>query len=400
MRRVLDAQAGWTLPRTRRRLGPIAQTRLARVAAWWAVWVVFMYVIWSDARGWADDVGFPVHGAGLERALFGGLPGIALQEHVHSLAPSFVEWACVVIYTSWFIVPLLAALYVSIKAPARIGSFFMWSMAVFWVSLPFLIFLPMAPPWMADPHVQKLSRLAIGEIEDSNPVAAFPSLHVAFPAVLAFWFLRERWNWLAGAMAAYTALIGAEVVISGEHYIVDVIAGVGVAAAIYGASQVNWRSIFARARRLTVHTRVAEGGQALIEFALILPLVLLLVLVLFEGGLAVSNRVELQHAVREGGRYASFGTHTVTEIRNRTLAETGDIDPSKVTVKVCYQSGGAAGTTVRVRASYNYHFGAGSGGLLSMLGGGSSPSVVMDPHTEFNLEAAATSTSGADAWPC
>jgi hypothetical protein len=362
---------------------------VARVAAWWAVWIMFLNVIWSDARGWADNIGFPVHGAGLDRALFGGLPGVALQEQVHSLAPSLVEWTCVVVYTSWFIVPPLAALYVSIKAPARIGSFFMWWMAVFFVSLPFFVFFPVAPPWMADPHVQRLASLAVGQIEDNNQLAALPSLHVALPAVLAFWFVRERWNWLAIAMFAYTALIGFEVVASGEHYIVDVIAGVVVAAAIYGASQVKWRGVFTRVRQLPIRARASESGQAIIEFALIVPFVLVLVLVLFDGGLAVSHRIELQHAIREGGRYASLG-HTVTEVKQKTVDESsGLLALSDVTV--CYPNGtGNAGDPVRVQASYTYRFTAGSGELYDRLVGTSPPSIGMNPKTEFSLEAPAS----------
>jgi membrane-associated phospholipid phosphatase len=395
MGRVLDARAPWTFPRARRLLGPLARTRAARVIAWWAVWIMFLNVIWSEARGSADNVGFPVHGAGLERALFGGLPGTTLQEQVHSLAPSFVEWACVVIYTSWFIVPPLAALFVSIKAPARIGSFFTWWIAVFFVSLLFFVFLPVAPPWMVDSHVQRLASLAVGQIEDNNQLAALPSLHVALPAVLAFWFVRERWNWLAIAMFAYTALIGLEVVVSGEHYIVDVIAGVGVAAAIYGACQVNWRGIFARVREFTIRLRSSESGQAVIEFALIVPLFLVLLLLLFDGGLAISKRVELQHAIREGGRYASLG-HSVADVQAKAMAESAGLLTLASQVAVCYPNGtGNAGDPVRVQASYTYDFTIGSGQLISALGV-SVPPVTMNPKTEFSLE---TPASPAPACP-
>ena len=50
--------------------------------------------------------------------------------------------------------------------------------------------------------------------------------------------------------------------------------------------------------------RQSEGGQSLIEFALILPLFLLIVTGLFDVGRAVFQENTLAYAAREGTRYA------------------------------------------------------------------------------------------------
>jgi membrane-associated phospholipid phosphatase len=384
--RALDTRAPWTLPRARGLLRRITALRVTRVIGWWLAFVFAWNIVWSRARGSADDLGFPVHGAGLERSLFGGLPGASLQDWVHSLSPSLVEWSCVVVYTSWFIVPVLAALIVSLKAPHRIGSFFMWWIAVFYVSLPAFIFLPVAPPWMSDPHVQRLATLAVGQIEDNNQFAALPSMHVALPAVLGFWFLRERWNGLAAAMFAYTALIGFEVVVSGEHYIIDVIGGLGVAAAVYGAMQIDWRRMLSRLGTATMRLRTSESGQAVIEFAFMAPIILALLLLIFDGGLAVDRRMGLQHAIREGGRYASLG-RTAAEVKQRTVDESeGLLDLSHVSV--CYVSSSAAGNPIRVKATYNYNFVASGDELLGVFGV-DAPTIPMNPSIEYGLEAPA-----------
>src|SRR5439155_7863760 len=74
--------------------------------------------------------------------------------------------------------------------------------------------------WQSDPD-------ALG---DPNPSAAMPSVHTAVTAVLAL----SLWRWrrafgLAGA--AYTAAMGFSLVYLGEHYVVDVLAGLLCAGA-------------------------------------------------------------------------------------------------------------------------------------------------------------------------
>jgi Flp pilus assembly protein TadG len=48
-------------------------------------------------------------------------------------------------------------------------------------------------------------------------------------------------------------------------------------------------------------------GQALVEFALVLPLLLLLVMGIIDFGLIMQQYLTLQHSVREGARMASVG---------------------------------------------------------------------------------------------
>lgn len=48
-----------------------------------------------------------------------------------------------------------------------------------------------------------------------------------------------------------------------------------------------------------------DRGASLVEFALILPVFLMLLLGLFSGGIALNDKQELTHAVREGARYGA-----------------------------------------------------------------------------------------------
>jgi Flp pilus assembly protein TadG len=58
-----------------------------------------------------------------------------------------------------------------------------------------------------------------------------------------------------------------------------------------------------RARSNRRHGR--ERGAALVEFALILPVFMMLVLGTFTGGLAYNQKLDLAHAAREGARYGA-----------------------------------------------------------------------------------------------
>jgi len=49
----------------------------------------------------------------------------------------------------------------------------------------------------------------------------------------------------------------------------------------------------------------AEAGAALVEFALILPLFMMLVLGTFSGAVAYNQKLDLAHAAREGARYGA-----------------------------------------------------------------------------------------------
>jgi hypothetical protein len=136
-----------------------------------------------------------------------------------------------------------------------------------------------------------------------------------------------------------------------------------------------------------------ERGQALIEFALVTPWILILLFAIIDGGIAMDRRQVLQHAVREGARYAAVHTDE-DDIKQKTVAQAQDlIDTDDVTV--CYIDGGDPGDSVRVSASFTYDF-AIVGPVLSGLFGGSVGSIDMTPSGTARLE---TSVSGATLCP-
>jgi hypothetical protein len=383
---------------------------------WW--WVSFIALaIYAPLRDRMDNLGFPVHGSEIERGLFGSLPTLWLQGHVYPLSPHLLEWATVAVHMSWIVVPGLAGVLVSFKRAHRIGSFFRWWIALQALALIMWAIFPLEPPWMASHDVVRI--IAIyrdGTIPDGNPLAAMPSLHVAFPLLIALWFYRERWKAPALAMLGYSCLVALEVVFAGEHYVVDVIGAVAVAGVICVAAQVDYAAALQALPRLRLMAgspgrrpalalrairgaRQQEGGQALIEFAFVMPLLLALLLVLVDFGMAVDHRLVLQHAVSEGVREAMV-TDQASQIIDTTVDQSQGLLTSS-DVSICYQdqngngNPGDMGDKVRVAVTYTYKFSAGGGEMLSAFGV-PVPSIEMDPSAVAALQ---TKVDGATACP-
>ena len=98
-------------------------------------------------------------------------------------------------------------------------------------------------------------------------------------------------------------------------------------------------------------------GQNMVEFALTLPLCLVLLLACLDAGRLLGAYVALKNVAREGARYASLnaGMVTIAEIQDRAIAEAYASGYSGLTrshVEVLAPSGWSDGRSVTVRVSY------------------------------------------------
>ena len=103
--------------------------------------------------------------------------------------------------------------------------------------------------------------------------------------------------------------------------------------------------------------RVSERGAGLAEFALILPVLLVILFGIIELGLAFSRSQAISAAAREAGRLASLSTTTTADISNRvdvTLAGTTFDAPPTVTVVPAVGCAGREGESVTVHVSAPY----------------------------------------------
>jgi Flp pilus assembly protein TadG len=86
-------------------------------------------------------------------------------------------------------------------------------------------------------------------------------------------------------------------------------------------------------------------GQATVELALVLPLVLALVLFVVQVGLIVRDQIMVVNAAREGARTAAVETST-SSVR-RSVLDSGALDPARTSVAMDPGS-----TTVTVTVTY------------------------------------------------
>jgi Flp pilus assembly protein TadG len=116
--------------------------------------------------------------------------------------------------------------------------------------------------------------------------------------------------------------------------------------------------------------RVRDGGATAVEFALLLPVLLLLVFGIVDFGRAINAQVTLTQAAREGARLAALNE---SDLVSRTQAAATGLSSVNVTVTTaCPATGGAqAGDDAVVSVSYSFSFVTPIGAIAGMFGGAS-----------------------------
>jgi membrane-associated phospholipid phosphatase len=192
---------------------------------------------------------------------FGTVPSVWLQEHLWR-GPGNVQWYD---YASWLV-------YMSYFFGTTVVLVFLWwrSRALFWrfaasvVGLALLgcatfVLYPAEPPWMvADqgllPPLARIVQVMNGHLPGVslqplweqgttyvNDVAAMPSLHASYTVLISIFFFRRlhsRWRYL---LWLYPLAMAFALVYTGEHYVVDVLAGWIYCIAVYAA--VEWVAV-------------------------------------------------------------------------------------------------------------------------------------------------------------
>jgi len=125
-----------------------------------------------------------------------------------------------------------------------------------------------------------------------------------------------------------------------------------------------------------------ERGQSMVEFALVVPIFLVIVLGIVDFGMALRAYVTIENAAREGARYGVVdcdSTADVTEIKNKVVDMSGglleaadvavDADSVSSGNQNCTSSLPAAGGTITVTATHTYNMITPLGNLVTSLSG-------------------------------
>lgn len=227
---------------------------------------VAVILIYESFRGIADRLNTHVNylfAPHADKLLFGKLPTIYLQHWLWKGHTSWYDYALYIPYLFHFVIPFgLAILIWKTRESEYNRALSTYLVVAFAAFLTFFIF-PAAPPWLASQnhYIQPITRISsqvwagLG-LKDfpsvynhiaPNPVAAIPSLHAGW-AVLFLLFVWKlygrRWGMIS---AIYPFLIFFGTIYEGEHYAIDVIAGIVYAVAGYMATpwlMRQWRSVW------------------------------------------------------------------------------------------------------------------------------------------------------------
>lgn len=126
-------------------------------------------------------------------------------------------------------------------------------------------------------------------------------------------------------------------------------------------------------------TRRRDSGQSLAEFAIVLPILLALLVGIFEFGVAWNRKQVLTNAAREGARLAvlpsTFSSDDVDDVVDNYLTSAG-IDPTSVArnyVGICSNCTGGT-VTIQLQMTHTMPFVSAVAGLLD--GGSGTPGSV------------------------
>ena len=219
--------------------------------------IVVVLSAYDFTRGAADSLGIEVHAQTMidfDRFLFfGETPTEWLQDRLYE--PGVVTaWdvAFTLVYTSYFIVPFAVAGALWVRDRLAFLRYARRLVTLALAGVVTYIAFPAAPPWMAAQTglLDEVHRTTSEGWEvigggtaglfskgqaSVNLVAAVPSLHAAFTALVAIFLWGRVRPRLRPLLALYPLAMGLTLIATGEHYFFDVLLGWLYAGAVMAA---------------------------------------------------------------------------------------------------------------------------------------------------------------------
>ena len=245
--------------------------RTSRLVIEWSPFIAVLF-IYDRLRGYADGLLFharEVPQIKVEAAIFGRpIPTVWLQAHLWHGAGDLRWWdyATWFIYLTHFFATLIVAAVLWRWAHDRFVRFATMVCVLSLAGFATYVLFPAVPPWLAARHgaIGSANRtIAVvwhhvpiahfGSLFEkgqtyANNVAAMPSLHAAFSLLIVLYVWRLVPRWWRPLLALYPPAMAFSLVYSGEHYVVDCVAGWAYAVATFVAVNLVFEY---RARRVT-----------------------------------------------------------------------------------------------------------------------------------------------------
>ena len=200
-------------------------------------WIPFVsiFVSYEALNGTVGSLPRIVHvtePATAELRIFGAIPTLVLQQSFRS---PFLDYMGAFFYSLHFIAPVVFAFVLWRYRPENFSGF-TWAIALGTYSalVTFLLY-PVAPPWVGVDATRILFQVdnnmgipfyrTIFDFVQSNPYAAFPSLHAMYPWLISLFALKIK-KTKALPVLIFPVGVWFSAVYLGEHYVVDVVGGI------------------------------------------------------------------------------------------------------------------------------------------------------------------------------
>ncbi|WP_405016216.1 phosphatase PAP2 family protein [Kitasatospora sp. NBC_00070] len=238
-------------------------------------WVPVMAVVWTYSllRGYGAHTPWLPHlrpQLAFDTALgFGQTWTVRLQHALYTPgAAHWYDYAAVTVYMSHFFMVFVLLAVLWRRNHARFRHLLGCYLAVTYAGFLTYVLYPAVPPWMAgaqgdtapvtrivgDVLAQAELPRAASVFEDgsrfANDVAAMPSLHAAYPMLIALFFWPTATRRVRVLLAAYPLAMAFTLVYGAEHFVIDILVGWVYAVVIHrGVTRLVRRRAAGRALR-------------------------------------------------------------------------------------------------------------------------------------------------------
>ena len=245
--------------------------RTSRLVIEWSPFIAVLF-IYDRLRGYADGLLFharEVPQIKVEAAIFGKpIPTVWLQAHLWHGAGDLRWWDYLTwfIYLTHFFATLVVAAILWRWAHERFVRFATMVCVLSLAGFATYVLFPAVPPWLAarNGSIGSANRTIgvvwhhvpiahFGSLFEkgqtyANNVAAMPSLHAGYSLLIVLYLWRLVPRWWRPLLALYPPAMAFSLVYTGEHYVVDCVAGWAYAVTTFVAVNLVFEY---RARRVT-----------------------------------------------------------------------------------------------------------------------------------------------------
>lgn len=198
-----------------------------------------LLITYQSLRGFADNLSpSQIHITDLiewEKSIFSGvLPAYFFQSILKTFpGKEIITGIANIVYMSHFVNPIIVAIIIWNYKKDAYWSFILGMVILTYGAFITYFLFPAAPPWWATKYGYLVDQPVILsgfiyptiiEFFGPNPVAAMPSLHMAYPTYL-FFILVYLWKRKILWFGILPIMVGIATLILGHHYVIDLFVG-------------------------------------------------------------------------------------------------------------------------------------------------------------------------------